>query len=268
MVDMDKLPASIPEVPGDTPILRQRTIEGNLRPWNGVDYSEFTEEQKRKIRHYYAASVLQIDYEVGQILQSLRDNELMDNTVVIFASDHGDYLGDHNLIGKSTFYESSTRVPLIVRPAGGGTKEVHREVVGLGDVTATMLAYGGCTLPQWLDSIPLPTLGLAGDGVREVFFGMVGEGWMALDGRWKLCKYDTGEHLLFDLASDPTEQNNLIASPLAQEVRQRLDEALSTEIMRSITLANADRRVYKMDRSGDVVFGREGWRRAYPQSLD
>lgn len=269
MVDEDKLPEAIPEVPGDTPMLRNRNIEGNRQPWNGVDYSEFTDAQKHKIRLHYAASVLQIDYEVGQILDALRKNGLMDNTVVIFTSDHGDYLGDHNLIGKSTFYESSTRVPLIVRPAGGCDAQVHTDVVGLGDVTATMLALGGCTLPDWLDSLPLPGLGLAGEQSRELFFGMVGEGWMAFDGRYKLCKYDTGEHLLFDLAHDPQEQTNLIADPQKQEVRQRLDEALCNEIMRSVVAANSDRRIYKsVSRSGDPDFGREGWRRTYPQTID
>jgi len=267
-VNEDKLPEAIPEVEGDTPILRQRIIEGNRLPWNGVDYTEFTDEQKRRIRHYYAASVLQIDYEVGQILQSLREKRLMDNTVIIFASDHGDYLGDHNLIGKSSFYESSVRVPLIVRPAGGCEPHIAHDVVGLGDVTATMLAYGGSEIPEWFDAIPLPSLGLGQDQKREVFFGMVGDGWMAYDGRWKLCKYETGEHLLFDMENDPQEQQNLYRDADASDVRERLEAALTSEIMRSVVQANADRRVYKDDRSGDPVFGREGWRRHYPQTMD
>jgi arylsulfatase len=266
-IDADKMPSAIPEVAGDTPLLRQQNIEGNLRPWNGVDYTEFTEEQKRKVRAHYAASVLQIDYEVGQILASLRAKGLMDNTVIIFASDHGDYLGDHNLIGKGHFYESSAHVPLVVRPAGGAAAQVHRAVVGLGDVTATILRLGGCEVPESFDSMPLPRLGLGAGRTREIYFGMVAGGWMAFDGNWKLCKYATGEHLLFDLETDPQEQKNLIRDPGACEVLSRLDAALTAEIMRSIVESVAERRVYTVDKSGDPVFGREGWQRPYPQNF-
>ena len=266
-IDAGKMPPAIPEVEGDTPLLRQENIEGNLRPWNGVDYTEFTGEHKRKIRAHYAASVLQIDVEVGKILASLRKKGLMDNTVIIFASDHGDYLGDHNLIGKGQFYESSTHVPLIVRPAGGGTAQVHRDVVGLGDVTATILRLGGCEVPEWFDSMPLPRLGLGDDRGREIYFGMVAGGWMAFDGKWKLCKYSTGEHLLFDLEADPQEQKNLIRNPAAREVLSRLDAALTTEIMRSVLDSVAERRVYTVDKSGDPIFGREGWQRPYPRKI-
>ncbi len=96
-MDPDALPDPIPEVEGDTPGLRRRNIEGNRQPWNGVDYTEFTVEQKLKIRAHYAALVSQIDYEVGQIIETLHRKGLLQNTIVIFSSDHGDYLGDHAL---------------------------------------------------------------------------------------------------------------------------------------------------------------------------
>ncbi len=64
----ESMPSAIPEVEGDAPKLRQQNIDGNKRPWNGVDYTDFSEADKRKIRVHYAASVKQIDYEVGQSL--------------------------------------------------------------------------------------------------------------------------------------------------------------------------------------------------------
>jgi arylsulfatase A-like enzyme len=266
-VDPDAMPAAIPEVPGDAPGIRQQNIDGNLLPWNGVDYTEFTEGHKRKIRAHYAASVLQIDYEVGQIMDALRRQDLLENTVVIFASDHGDYLGDHNLIGKGHYFESSTRVPLIVRPPGGTEASVFEEVVGLGDVTATMLAYGGCEIPNWFDSMPLPELGLGSETVREIFFGMVAGGYLAFDGRWKLHKYATGERLLFDMQTDPYEQHNLIADAEDADIYARLDVALTQEVMRSIVAAHHDRRVYTVDKAQDRDFGKEGWQRPYPQPI-
>lgn len=266
-IDPDDMPPAVPEAPGDTPRIRQGNIEGNRLPWNGVDYTEFTDEHKRKIRTHYAASVLQIDYEVGQIIDALQRQGLLDTTVIIFASDHGDYLGDHNLIGKGHFFESSTRVPLIVRPAGGALPSVFHDVVGLGDVTATMLAYGGCDIPDWFDSMPLPSLGLGSDQVRDIFFGMLNGAWMAFDGRFKLHKYSTGERLLFDLENDPDEQRNLIADPNAAGIYAHLDAALAREIMRSVVQANYDRRVYTVDKAQSVEFGKEGWQRPYPLPL-
>lgn len=266
-VDVDKLPPPVPEAADDTPLLRRQNVESNRRPWNGVDYTDFTDEDKRTIRKHYAASVLQIDYEVGEILQALREAGVMENTFVIFASDHGDYLGDHNLIGKGSYYEGAIHVPLIVRPAHGTQAQTYSDLVGLSDITATMLALGGCDLPPFLDSRPLPRLGIGASDPSEILFGMLADGWMAYDGRWKLAKYATGEHLLFDLENDPQEQRNRIGDPDAQEMRFRLDQALIQEIMRSVVQSYADRRVYTVDKSGDRDFGKEGWQRPYPQPL-
>lgn len=264
-LDPAAMPPAIPDA-GHTPLLRQQNIEGNKRPWNGVDYTEFTDAHKRKIRTHYAALVKQIDHEVGQILTVLEEQGELENTIILFASDHGDYLGDHNLIGKGSFYESSIHVPLLVRLPGGPTNTIDEGLVTLGDVTATLLTLGGVPLPAHLDSRPLPGLGLA-TAPRAMIFGMVSNGWMADDGRWRLAKYATGESVLFDRATDPDEQHNLIADPAGQAAYQRLDSALTQEIMRSLTLAHEEKRVYVSDLSQDEQYGREGWQRPYPRAI-
>ncbi len=264
-LDPAAMPLAIRDA-GHTPLLRQQNIEGNKRPWNGVDYTEFTDAHKRKIRTHYAALVKQIDYEVGQILAVLEEQGELENTIILFASDHGDYLGDHNLIGKGSFYESSIHVPLIARLPGGPTNTIYEGLVTLGDVTATLLTLGGAPLPAYLDSRPLPGLGLA-TTPREMIFGMVSNGWMADDGRWRLAKYATGESVLFDRATDPDEQHNLIHDAAGQIAYQRLDRALTQEIMRSLTLAHDEKRVYASDLSQDEQYGREGWQRPYPRAI-
>ncbi|MEZ4861741.1 MAG: sulfatase-like hydrolase/transferase [Caldilineaceae bacterium] len=264
-LDAAAMPPAIPDA-GNTPQLRQNNIDGNKRPWNGVDYTDFTDEHKRKIRRHYAALVKQIDYEVGQILAALEAQGLLDNTIILFASDHGDYLGDHNLIGKGSFYENSIHVPLMVRFPDGSQQGVHDGLVALGDVTATLLALAGCPLPAYLDSCPLPALGLT-TTPRSYIFGMVSNGWMADDGRWRLAKYATGETVLFDRANDPHEQHNLVSDPAGQAAYQRLDMALTQEIMRSMTLAHDEKRVYATDLAQDAIYGREGWQRPYPRPL-
>jgi arylsulfatase A-like enzyme len=266
-VQADRLPEAIPEVPGNAPRLRQGNIDGNRRPWNGVDYTEFTEEQKRKIRLHYAAEVRQIDYEVGQILEALRDQDLLEKTVIIFASDHGDYLGDHNLIGKGSFYEGSIKVPMIVHLPWAEDARVYNGLVELTDVTATLLQFGGCALPAYMDSKPLPDLGGSGEGHKDYLIGATGGGWMIYDGTWKLAKYSNGEVLLFNLADDPTEQRNLLNDPQHQEKFLALDALLTQAVMRSVRESHEMQRVYNNTLSSDPGFGKEGWQRAYPQDI-
>ena len=265
--DPADMPDAIPEVEGDAPGIRRQNIEGNRAEWNGVDYTEFTEAHKKKIRAHYAALVKQIDYEVGQILDALREKELMDNTIIIFSSDHGDYLGDHNLIGKGTFFESSIKVPLLVHLPGVEGSKTCEDLVELGDVTSTMLHFGGCEIPEYMDSIPLPELCLPSETHREHIIGLVSGGWMFYDGRWKLCKYATGEILLFDLSKDPNEQQNLIKDSRHWADYVKLDAKLSQEIMKSVSSSHHEKRVYTKTLSSDPAFGKEGWRRPYPKRL-
>ena len=139
----EDMPEPIPEAEGQPRAFRESNIRGNRSAWNGVDYTEFTREQKLKIRSHYAGQVKLIDDEVGAILDALEETGRLENTVVILSSDHGDYLGDHGLIGKGTFYESSTRVPLLVRVPWMGEGRIHGGPASIGDITATLMHYAG-----------------------------------------------------------------------------------------------------------------------------
>ncbi len=265
--DPEQMADSIHEVEGDAPCLRQNNIDGNLRLWNGVDHTDFTEAHKKKIRAHYAALVMQIDYEVGQIIHSLGEENLLDKTIIIFASDHGDYLGDHNLIGKGSFFETSIHVPLIVTTPQETEAKTWPDLVELGDVTATMLHLGSCPRPAYMDSRPLPHLDVPNQNTQRYIVGMVSDGWMIHDGRWKLCKYHTGEILMFDLTQDPHEQHNLAQDGQHWTDYLRLDAQLTQTIMQSIRLSNEPQRVHGNDLSGDPAFGKEGWQRSYPKVI-
>ena len=265
-LDPEAMPDPIPEVEGDTPLIRERNIAGNRGDWNGVDYTEFTDAQKKKIRAHYAGLVKQIDYEVGQILDALKDKGLLDNTVILFSSDHGDYLGDHSLIGKGQFYESSYHVPMIVRAPGMERPSTNQSLVTLTDITSTMLHYSGVATPEYMDSRVLPGLGFTDEAPRERVFGVLNGGWSMYDGEWRLSRYATGESLLFNIREDPHEQRNLIHDPGYLAVRTRLEAELTQEVMRSMADAFFPRRVYVHDLSQNTAFGREGWRRPWPRS--
>jgi arylsulfatase A-like enzyme len=257
-VDVAQLPEPVPNA-GHTPRLLAQTIEGNKRPWNGVDHTEFTRDQKMKVRAYYAAEVAQIDQVVGRIVATLRDRGLLDNTVLIFSSDHGDALGDQDLIGKATYYQSSCHVPMVV--AGPGVSPaVNRDLVALTDVTATMLALGGVDVPRHMDSRPLTADGAG----HERLIGALAGGWMIQEGPWRLAKYGTGETLLFNLEDDPLEQRNLART---EPIFHELDARLTQAVMGGMVSSHQALRIGGVDLSQNVAFGREGWTRAYPHTV-
>ena len=265
-IDPEVMPEAVPPTE-DAESLRQRNIEGNKRPWNGVDYREFTPQQIRKVRAHYAGLVQQIDYEVGQILETLDRKGLLDSTMILLSADHGDYLGDHGMIGKGTFYETSVHVPMIVR-VPGFERRTSEELVTLQDVTATMLAFAGCDVPASMDSAPLPGLGLPDEADHDAVVGGTTGGWWIDDGRWRYAKYATGDVFLYDREVDPDEQHNMVDAPDAQAIRKRLDAALTKTVMAYTREAHFDHRVYVRDLSQYSWFGREGWQRPFPRTID
>lgn len=265
-LNVSAMPEPLPDA-GHTPRLREQNIAGNRLPWNGVDYAEFTRAQMLRLRLHYAALVRQIDGEVGAIVAALREAGLLETTIIIFASDHGDYLGDHGLIGKGHFYESSFHVPLIVAPPGVEGATVRDDLVVLTDVTATLLRLGGAEPPPYADGRPLPGVGIAGAVGRERLIGALGGGWMVQEGSWRLAKYDTGEAVLFNLDEDPQEQHNRLDDPAGAAVARDLDGRLTASVMQLVVESHFPQRVYVRDLSQDAAFGREGWQRRYPRSL-
>ena len=266
-IDEEAMPEPIPEVPGNTPTLREQNVAAYRMPWNGVDHSEFTDAQKRKIRAHYAALVKQIDDEVGDLLTALEQTGQLDSTLIIFASDHGDHLGDHNLIGKATYYQASIKVPLIVCGPAVEQGKVCHHLASIGDITATLLHAGGCTLPEYLDARLLPDLGINEAHPRDRIFGFIGAGCMNFDGTWKLVKYATGETLLFNLQEDPTEQHNRIDDPACFAIYRRLDAELTQEMLRSVTASHHEKIVAHKPLYNDPELGQTGWQRIYPQPM-
>jgi arylsulfatase A-like enzyme len=266
LFDPADMPAPAPYVVAQDQRLRDANVRGNRAAWNGVDYETFTDAHKAKIRAHYAALVKQIDNQVGRILQALEETGRLDDTVIIFTSDHGDMLGDHGLIGKANFYQGSCRVPMLVRHPGHGCGSVDESLVSLEDVTATLLRFAGVQPPSWYDSIPLPGLGLQGGG-RERVFGFLGNACMNFDGRYKWVKYAGGEQMLFRLDTDPQEVEDLADTDVGRQIARRLDGELTTRMMRSMQAAHSERLIAHEPLWDSPAFGQRGWQRSYPQSM-
>ena len=190
------------------------------REWCGI--LEVTPEETRRARAAYWALVARMDIMIGQMVQALHDNDLADNTIIIYSSDHGEQVGEHGLWWKQTFYEDSVRVPLIMAWPGKLPQGVRCDrVVSQLDLNATMLDALDCPpLPNSPGRSLLPLLADADTPWEDVAFSefcldLAGAGGpfpedgvrqrMVRRGPWKLIYYHGYPCQLFNLEEDPRE---------------------------------------------------------------
>ncbi len=270
-VTADRLPSPIPPT-AESDRYKPIMDAGFRRFWNQVDYSDLDETHIRKIRHHYAALIAQIDDCVGTIIAALKDLGLYDNTMIIFTSDHGDFVGDYRLMGKQLFYESAIRVPLIIKPPGGRPEpQTWPAPVSLTDINATILDTAGVRYSKNDDSIALPYGNTVNSGSaqpaagrREYLFGINMRGCMLVKDNWKLIRYSDGCRQLFDTDRDPLEQHNLADTAEHEAVRHELEEILWREMITSAKASHEDKLVHETAGLGKGRFGRPGWQRPYP----
>ena len=189
-----------------------------------------TDDVIRRTRHGYYASINYIDAKVARLMTTLEDAGLADNTIVIFASDHGDMMGERGLYYKKSFFEWSSRVPLIFRAPRLYTPKRVTTPVSLLDILPTMHELGGGDPTQILASDGISLTGaLAGEAMprRSIAAEFLAEGiieptFMLRDERYKLFYAETDPPLLFDMADDPCELHNLAGEPALQNKLQEL----------------------------------------------
>ncbi|NJC24325.1 arylsulfatase A-like enzyme [Arthrobacter pigmenti] len=177
----------------------------------------------------YYGHMSHIDQQVNRFLEALWEMGLRENTVVIFTSDHGDMMGDHDMYRKGFPYEGSASVPLLVSaPRGyGGRGTVVDDVVELRDIMPTVLELACADIPDTVDGRSLVPF-LQGERVqwREDLHGehaLLGQSlqWVT-DGKRKFVWMSgEGREQFFDLEADPQETTNLVRDPArASEVEK------------------------------------------------
>jgi len=201
------------------------------------------EDDLHRCRAGYYGLVNHVDDQVSRLLKGFRESGLLDDTFVLFTSDHGEMLGDHNLFRKTWPYEASIRVPFLARApewmdcTAGLT--IQRPV-GLQDVMPTILDVAGAAIPGSVDGASvLPYMRGDAPAWRDYLHGEhtacyepdQGNQWVT-DGHEKLVWYtQTGEQQFFDLDTDPLEMRNATADADARDRitvwRQRLIDELT-----------------------------------------
>ena len=189
---------------------------------------EFPDNQKRMWAGYYA-SVTFMDEQVGKIIDELERLGLRDSTAIIFTSDHGYHLGEHNFWQKSNLHEEVTRVPLVISAPGFKSNQSDSPVE-LVDIYPTVSKLFGFDYPATVQGENLiPVIKDPAVRVREEAMS-IHKGFALRGDKWVYIQYNDQTEELYDMDSDPNQFTNLVSDPKhtseLTDQRQRLSKRL------------------------------------------
>ena len=181
-----------------------------------------------EVRRNYAAMVENIDGWLGAYVDVLRERGELDRTLIVFSSDHGEMLGDHDCWGKSLPHQPSIGVPLTVAGPGvqrGTTVSAPSTIL---DLVATFLEVGEAVPLPAMESRSLwPLLTGQAEATRSCVFSALEDWRVAFDGRYKLVAWgDASRRAMYDLQTDPSETCDISGSAGFDEIQSALVEHL------------------------------------------
>jgi len=190
-----------------------------------IDLSGADENDIAHMRRHYYAKITTVDEKLGEVLRALDERGWLDNSLLIFCSDHGELLGDHGLAYKWLMYDPIVHVPLIIRPPGSlDQPESVTDLVSLMDIGPTILEAAGIEPPTHVEGRSLlPYLRNEPITPRTFVFCEDNYQIMLRSPTHKLIYYigqEAGD--LYDLESDPHELHNLWDDPAHVATKQRL----------------------------------------------
>lgn len=188
-----------------------------------VDYNQMSEIHLRRIMAYYYGAITQIDDGIGEIVDLLKKKGVYDDTMILFTSDHGEYLGYHHMLLKCNhLYDPLAKIPLIIKYAGqkeGRTDDRLSENI---DISATVLSCTGLDAPDSMQGKDLCSKEQRTFVFSEGQYGVDKNpclGYMIRDRRYKLLiRGSLEDGMLFDLQKDPFELHNVFFDPTYAEI--------------------------------------------------
>lgn len=191
----------------------------------------------------YMATIASVDESVGRVLDYLEENNLDENTIVIYTSDQGFYLGEHGWFDKRFMYEESLRMPLLMQyPGHIGKRTSIRALTQNLDFASTLLDFAGAPIPDAMQGKSFKPL-LVKNAGREEFrdavyyhyygypdFHMVKKHYGVRTKRYKLMHFydDIDSWEMYDLETDPAENNNIYGNPKYQNIQEQLMKKLDS----------------------------------------
>jgi arylsulfatase A-like enzyme len=203
------------------------------------DNLSLSERDLRQIKATYFGMISEVDAQIGRLIDFLKETGAYDNTLIVFTSDHGEYLGDHWLFAKYSYHEQTFHVPLIIRDPAPEARRADGQIVDAFtesiDIMPTILDQIGQQAPAQCDGFSLRSFcrGQQPDGWRQEYYAEFdlrspwdGKGGAPLGlrtdqcmariirgPRYKYVHFETLPCLFFDLDEDPNEFRNLIDDP-------------------------------------------------------
>ncbi len=222
------------------------------KPW---DEDRISDERARHLMHAYYACVSYVDAQIGRLLQTLEDEGLAGNTIVVLWSDHGWKLGEHNGWGKMTNYEIDTRVPLIISvPGQMSAGQSTDSLAELLDVFPTLCDLANIETPDFVDGVSLvpliddPQASVQSAAYSQYYRRHEGDEYMGYAMRtdthrfveWR--DFATGEvtaRELYDHRSEHSETSNLIDEAPAELIESLTTQLLATHPRRQLVMTPA-----------------------------
>jgi arylsulfatase A-like enzyme len=209
--------------------------------------SEDQEQELRRILQMYYAQVTAVDHEIGRLMKGLKKTGADQNTIIIYVSDHGDVLGNHNpdivrkyvetgrnlnntLRTKGKPFSTAFRIPLIITaPVVSNPGLESKALVSSVDLVPTILDLAGIEVPDYMQGISMADWITKGEGPEQahLYMGLHNNqnAWRAVwDGQYLLSLLDY--QLFYELDSDPHEQNNLYDHPDFEDKRKAYETIL------------------------------------------
>jgi choline-sulfatase len=219
-----------------------KKVEGDWDdiPKRGINYvtsvnGQMNTIQEQKAVAAYYASVTYMDAQVGKVLNTLKEEGLEDNTIVIFTSDHGFHLGEHSFWMKVSLHEESVKVPFIIK-VPGKKPAVHNSFTELIDLYPTIAELAGLEYSKNLQGKSLvKTLDDPNYKVRDMAFSVSqgGKSFLLRNEDWAYIQYDedAGAGIeLFDMKRDPKQYTNLAESPEHSPIVTLFKERLKAKL--------------------------------------
>ncbi len=212
--------------PGDLDDIPRLGLAGTISSRNPI--GKYPDNQKRMWAAYYA-SVSFMDAQVGRLLDELDRLGLRESTAVVFTSDHGYHLGEHQFWQKSNLHEEVLRVPLIVSVPGFESGRT-RSIVELVDLYPTLSEFSGLPVPQDVQGTSL--VPIFEDHAVEVKPGALSfnKGYSLRLPEWHYMRYNDGTAELYDMKNDPHEFTNLANDAPYFEQLKQCDEILRNRL--------------------------------------
>lgn len=208
----------------------KHTKKGKDKGHEAVGLNIFEDGDWKRIKAYYYGMISLIDKQVGKILDLLEKRDMLDNTIIIFTADHGELLGDHNLLFKGAFYDCVTNVPFLLRLPGKEYSGQKRKAFCQNiDILPTIMELTGKDIPEGVQGKSL--LPLVKDEQAKNYDHVFMARKMVRTETARLVWHGKGKRgELYDLTSDPDCFENLWNEPDAAELQREMMELLIEDL--------------------------------------